>query len=210
MTEAPNSNHLVLLADDDPIFRSLVASRLARLSCRVVEAQDGAEAWSKARGSVFDLAIVDFEMPGLNGIGLVQCLRGHPRTRHLPVVMCTSRTDGGAMREAIEAGITSFLTKPLNWSMFDSHIGHLLHPCERFNESLRDVARLERALADKDAATNELIDELRRHLGRAQPTNAGVAALAIASMRTVIERFDASRALPAAAVAGARKPGAAE
>ncbi len=192
MTETPNANHLVLLADDDPIFRSLVASRLARLSCRVVEAQDGAEAWSKARGQVFDFAIVDFEMPGLNGVGLVQCLRGHPRTKHLPIVMCTSRTDGGAMREAMEAGITSFLTKPLNWSVFDSHVGHLLHSCERFNESSRDVERLEQALADKDTATTKLIEELRRHLDGTQPTNAVAVAHALSAMRAAIEHFEAA------------------
>ncbi|MCB1521777.1 MAG: response regulator [Hyphomicrobiaceae bacterium] len=118
---------IVLLADDDPIFRSLAAARLARMDCHVVEAQDGIDAWRRAKENEFNLAVVDFEMPGLNGIELIQCLRGHPRTVHMPIVMCTSRTDSNAMREAIEAGVTSFLTKPVNWSLFDNHLDHLLN-----------------------------------------------------------------------------------
>lgn len=186
-----NPENIVLLADDDPIFRSLVSSRLARLSCRVVEAQDGAEAWAKSRGHQFDLAIVDFEMPGLNGISLVQCLRGHPRTRHLPVVMCTSRSDGNAMREAIDAGITSFLTKPLNWSMFDSHVEHLLHIRASSNAAERERERLEQRLAANDAATRALLDELRLHLRRAQHARGPASDTAITAMHAAIDRFEA-------------------
>lgn len=153
---------LVLVADDDPIFRSLVSSQLAQLSCGVVEAGDGGSAWREARRHTFDLAIVDFEMPGLDGIALVQCLRGHPKTRHLPIVMCTSRTDGAAMREALGAGITSFLTKPVNWSLFDSHISHLFHIGDAADSSMRRIAMLEAVIAGlHDIVAAQATDEAK-------------------------------------------------
>lgn len=153
---------LVLVADDDPIFRSLVASRLAQLACGIVEAGDGGCAWREARRHTFDLAIVDFEMPGLDGIALIQCLRGHPKTKHLPIVMCTSRTDSAAMREAIGAGITSFLTKPVNWSLFDSHIAHLFHLGDAASSSIRRVKKLEALIAGlHDIVAAQATDEAK-------------------------------------------------
>lgn len=174
-----------LVADDDPIFRSLVTARLARMSCAVVEAEDGGSAWSKARCQNFDLAIVDFEMPGLEGINLIGCLRGHKSTQHLPIVMCTSRTDGEAMRAAINAGVTSFLTKPLNWVLFDNHLTHLFELGEAASVMARKVERLETVLqgirgvvesgspdAAKLAAIRASLDEFATHQ---QPRSSSIA-----------------------------------
>lgn len=188
MSPSPTTaERLVLVADDDPIFRSLVAARLNRMSYRVIEAEDGGSVWRTARDMEFDLAIVDFEMPGLNGISLIQCLRGHLKTQHLPIVMCTSRTDGGAMREAIDAGITSFLTKPVNWSLFEHHIGHLFNLGEAAKGATLKFAELEEQIRHSASEVGQFIAIVRRHL------DSGAAdAAKLAAIRKALENFTAS------------------
>lgn len=116
----------VLVADDDAIQRSLVKSRLAKLNAKTVEAEDGNIAWQLLVAGHFDLAIVDIGMPNFDGIELTRCIRGHPRTRHIPVIVITSRDDRAAIDSAFAAGASSFLVKPVVWSTFEHHIGFLL------------------------------------------------------------------------------------
>jgi CheY-like chemotaxis protein len=115
----------VLVADDEPITRFLTARKLARLG-HVLEAEDGLTAWDLLLSESCQLAVIDLEMPKLDGFGLIQCVRGHPKTRHLPIVVLTSRDDKDAIERALIAGATSYLIKPLNWKLFGHHIGHLL------------------------------------------------------------------------------------
>lgn len=157
----------ILVADDDPVFRSLVDSRLFHLGCQIHEAADGSEAWRVTRTHKLDLALVDFEMPGLDGLALTRCLRAHPQTRHIPIVMCTSRTDGASMMAALEAGVSSFMTKPVNWSLFEGHIRHLLHASEA---SAKNAAALEiicQVNAQKDAVLARLTASVLPLLQRA-------------------------------------------
>lgn len=149
----------VLVVDDDPIFRSLIAARLLHLDCRLIETADGAEAWHRSRSCAPDLAIIDFEMPGLDGVALVQCLRSHPSSGHIPIVMCTSRHDVSAMRDALDAGVSTFLTKPVNWSMFERHIRHLLDLC-RGTKAVRTLKRVAAAQASRDALVSQFTGEL--------------------------------------------------
>lgn len=116
----------ILIVDDDQITRSLVAAKLKTASIEVIEAEDGLEAWNIIKAGGIRLALVDVHMPNMNGLALVQCVRSHPATRHMPIVMVTSRDDHQTLQRALEAGATSYLTKPINWSLFAPHIEHLL------------------------------------------------------------------------------------
>lgn len=146
----------VLVADDDPIFRHLVAERLVKLHGHAVESEDGADAWHQLSTRPFDAAIVDLNMPGLDGVALVQCIRGYPRTRHLPVVVITSLNDADTIKACLAAGATAFITKPVNWSLFEHHLGSLLRMAatERKFRSAQQV--LEATFLVKDVAIKGL------------------------------------------------------
>ncbi len=148
----------ILAADDDPIFRSLVVARLRTIGAQVVEAESGMDAWEAASANDFALAIVDLEMPGIDGMTLIQCLRSHPRTKHIPIVVCTSRENLKAMQDAIMAGASSYLTKPLNWSMFETHIRHLLDMSEQAHAAIARAAVLETEFAALVADVGPVID----------------------------------------------------
>src|SRR5262245_18973837 len=83
----------ILVADDDPILRSLMRARLVRFNGQAVDAEDGLTAWRLLCSQTFDMAIVDLGMPNLDGISLIQCIRGYPRTRHLPIIVVTAQDD---------------------------------------------------------------------------------------------------------------------
>ncbi len=141
----------VVVADDDPIIRQLMQSKLTQLGCEPLLAEDGMEAWQLLRGKNINLAIVDLEMPNIAGIPLIQAVRGHPRTKHLPIIVVTSRRDATAIQEAFEAGATSFLTKPVNWSTFGSHIEYLMRLSQSANQARNRAQCAEAAARVRDA-----------------------------------------------------------
>lgn len=149
----------VVVADDDPIIRQLFESKLAQMDCDVQTADDGAAAWKLLRNANnVDLAIVDLDMPNVDGFALIQCARGHPRTKHLPIVVVTSRTDAKAIQEAFNAGATSFLTKPLHWGTFNSHIEYLMRLTQSAHQARNQAQRAEAAIRIKDVVLRRTLD----------------------------------------------------
>ena len=109
----------------------MAVSRLAALDVTVVEAENGEKAMHLLQEQKIDLAIIDLEMPVIDGFMLLGCIRGHPRLKHIPVVVLTGREDREAMAQALSKGATSFLQKPLNWTAFGDHIRHLIELSSR-------------------------------------------------------------------------------
>ncbi|MCB1484614.1 MAG: response regulator [Hyphomicrobiaceae bacterium] len=178
----------VLVADDDPIFRQLAESRLLRTDATVVLAADGGEAWKLTRSHRLDMAIVDFEMPGLDGIALIRCLRSHPDTRHIPIILCTSREDCSALQAASEAGASSFLRKPINWSLFERHIENFLDLCKRSHDATKSLDEARAAIAAKDVEIAKLMGELDT-LTRARDANGTYDANIVSQIRARLARF---------------------
>src|SRR5437899_2572841 len=81
----------VLVADDSAELRAVVARQLARGGYAVVEARDGSEALDLARSGAIEIALVDLDMPGLDGFGLLRQLRAEPGTASLPLILISGR-----------------------------------------------------------------------------------------------------------------------
>ena len=116
----------VLVVDDEAITRSIVKAKIRVIGADVFEAEDGKTALSRLGENPFDLIIVDLDMPKMNGIELISRIRNELRLKHLPIVVLTGNEIKTALNEALCAGATSFMQKPLNWSCFGPHIQHLL------------------------------------------------------------------------------------
>lgn len=141
----------VLIADDDPLMRSLVAANLAGRAVAVTEAADGQEAWTLLLDRTFEIALIDLSMPGIDGFTLIRCMRAHPRTKHMPIVVITSSADREAVAHAFEAGATSFLTKPVNWALFGHHIDFLIRSHHGTSQARASRQQAEAVARAKDA-----------------------------------------------------------
>ena len=129
----------LLFADDDPILREFAKVHLATESAAVITASDGEEAWAALRGETFDLALVDLEMPKLDGFGLVRRIRDTARTADLPVIVCTGREDIAAIDRAFDCGATGFVTKPINWRLLSYQVRFVMRAHR--TESSLELAR---------------------------------------------------------------------
>jgi CheY-like chemotaxis protein len=105
----------VLIVDDDPSIRKLVATTLEDVAgFELVEAADGNEALELAREQAPAIVLLDIDMPGMDGLEVCRQLRDHPETADATVVMLTAAADQEAERAAEEAGADLFLTKPFS------------------------------------------------------------------------------------------------
>lgn len=117
----------VLIVDDDAFSRTTVAKKVQQLRATTLEAADGQQAFALLSREQIDLAIVDLEMPIMNGLELLDCIRSVPELKNLPVLVLTAAEDRASLERALQCGATSLMIKPLNWAAFSSHIEHILH-----------------------------------------------------------------------------------
>jgi two-component system chemotaxis response regulator CheY len=105
----------VLIVDDDPSIRKLVATTLEDVAgFELVEAADGDEALELARDEAPAIVLLDIDMPGIDGFEACRRLRAQPQTADATVVMLTAAADEEAERAAEEAGADLFITKPFS------------------------------------------------------------------------------------------------
>jgi CheY-like chemotaxis protein len=111
---APEGNHTVLVADDDPTIVQLLTLTLEPDGFRVVTAHDGPSALRTAALEHPSLVLLDWQMPGADGIEVTRALRGHddPALRDVPIVLITSQSGAENTAAGFAAGVTDYLTKP--------------------------------------------------------------------------------------------------
>lgn len=101
----------VLVVDDSLTTRMLVKALLESAGYRVTLTSDGSEALGLLAEAGYDLIIIDFEMPGMNGLELAECIRGTPGRSDIPMVMLTSRGDDETKRRGLAAGMRAYIVK---------------------------------------------------------------------------------------------------
>ncbi len=103
----------VLVVDDQQTIRSLVRNGLQQLGfVEVVEAIDGEDALRKLIGQKFHLIISDFNMPNLDGLGLLRAVRAHDALKGTGFIMLTGRADKELVQRAVQFGVNNYLVKP--------------------------------------------------------------------------------------------------
>ena len=104
----------ILIADDEPNIRQLVAFTLRRRGYEIVEAEDGTTALELIRQATPDLVVLDVMMPGLTGIAVVQQLSADPATAEIPVILLSAKGQGVEIEEGLASGARLYLVKPFS------------------------------------------------------------------------------------------------
>ncbi|HEY9014295.1 MAG TPA: response regulator, partial [Gemmatimonadales bacterium] len=102
----------VLLVEDEEQLRRVMKDLLQREGYRVAEARDGVQALDEVDRFAPDVIILDLNLPGLDGYGVLQQLRSRPATSRIPVMVLTAKGDEDNEVRVFELGADDFVTKP--------------------------------------------------------------------------------------------------
>lgn len=105
----------VLLAEDDEANAAYAEAALCHFNCRVQAVSDGVAAVCAARGDLFDIILMDFHMPGMDGHEAtrdIRALESRERRRRTPIVAITASAMPDERRRCLEAGMDDVLIKP--------------------------------------------------------------------------------------------------
>lgn len=105
----------VLIVDDSPTMRQIVAFTLTNAGFTVIEAEHGKDAVSKvAKGPKMDIVVTDLNMPEMDGITLIKELRRLSAFKFTPILMLTTESAVEKKQAGKEAGATGWIVKPFN------------------------------------------------------------------------------------------------
>lgn len=119
-TEQPPGDSLVfkreriLVVEDSVTTRKVISITLSQKGFEVIEAGDGLEALSKVRDAKPDLILLDIILPKMDGYGVLSIMKSNPETKHIPVIMLTSKDAYAYKVKGELAGSTAYLTKPFD------------------------------------------------------------------------------------------------
>jgi class 3 adenylate cyclase len=141
----------VLIADDDWLNRDLLEAYLVSSGCEVVTAADGVAGLDLARAAPLDLALLDVQMPRMDGLALCRALKSSPQTRFVPVIIVTALDSEDEKLKALEAGADDFVSKPYNSIVLLTRVRSLLR-IKRLHDDLETRNRVLRQVLDRYVA----------------------------------------------------------
>jgi len=167
----------VLIVDDDPKNRKMMAAALSSYGYRVLEAPNGEDCLAMIRKFEVDLILLDVMMPGIDGFEVCRRLKADETTRMIPIIMITALDNVESKLQAIDAGSDDFLCKPPNQIELAARIRSLVR-VKRLNHNLTSIENVLYSLANaieaKDAYTQghvERVSTLALAIGRKMALN---------------------------------------
>ena len=131
---------LVLVADDDEDILELIRLRLDRCGYELVVAHTGAEALAIASRRHPDLALLDVNMPGMDGYAIIAELRGDPATSDIPVILPTARAQTADVSHGFALGADDYITKPFSPQELEGRVASQLRQTDVPMMQLRPAA----------------------------------------------------------------------
>ena len=118
-----------LIVDDQQTMRSLIRTSLHALGItQTREAPDGEEALRQLIAAPANLVMGDFNMPKLDGLGLLRAIRAHGPTSKTAVIMLTGRADRELVQRAVQFGVNNYLVKPFTTQTLKEKIEAVFGP----------------------------------------------------------------------------------
>lgn len=127
MSKTESHHGLILVADDDPDIRGILALRLERAGYETVQAASGDEALRLVRESPPALCILDVMMPQVNGFEVLREIRHDPATKEVPVLMLTASVQDKDVARGFEVGADDYLGKPFSNAELMERVSRLLN-----------------------------------------------------------------------------------
>ncbi len=138
----------ILIAEDDPVSRLVLAATLAKFGYEVVVTVNGAQAWAAFQSAdAPHLAILDWMMPEIEGVELCRRIRALPTTTPPYLILLTAKSSNEDIVAGLEAGANDYLTKPFNRAELRARLQVATHVLELQRNLAERVSELETALS---------------------------------------------------------------
>lgn len=146
----------LLVVDHDAGQWAKVAAGLAATGIVCVEAADAGAAWAQLSSQRFDIAVISLDMPGLDGVSLIQYLRNQPRSHHMPLIVIAAEGDEASVDAALQAGGSMFIARPVSVASFARHVCTLTR--------MEAAARESRTATNRAVATHRAVEAVLGNL----------------------------------------------
>lgn len=146
----------VLIVEDIPLNRFLLAQQVRQEGCQVIEACDGLQALEKLEEEPVDLILLDMHMPRLDGFGVLERLRADERHASIPVIVVSSVDDTEATVRCIELGAADYLLKPIHPALLRARLRTCLEKKQQMNQLLELQEHLQQRNQDLEHLNLEL------------------------------------------------------
>jgi two-component system alkaline phosphatase synthesis response regulator PhoP len=138
-----------LVVEDDPDIVELIAHYLKAEGFETTASADGREALERLRAEVFQVVILDLQLPGMDGLSLCREIRADKQTRAVPVIMLTARADEADRVVGLEVGADDYVVKPFSPKELVARVRAILRRLDRNEET---AARLSLGDLELDTA----------------------------------------------------------
>lgn len=125
------SSNKILVIEDNPLNLELVTDLLEVNGFMVHPAHTAEEGLRLARELLPDLVLMDFGLPGMDGLAATRNLKANPATRHLAVIGLTAHAMKGDAEAALEAGCDGYIAKPIDTRTFIETLTRFLAPASQ-------------------------------------------------------------------------------
>lgn len=118
--------NMILIVEDEEAIRDLIRINLTAAGFSCEEAEDGLQALAKAKAARPDLILLDWMLPGLDGLGVLRKLKADPDLSTVPVLMVTAKSEENDVVLGLEMGASDYVTKPFSNKVLIARIRALL------------------------------------------------------------------------------------
>lgn len=140
----------ILVVDDDPVNRDMLARRLHKQGFTVTIAKNGAQALELLQQKAFDLLLLDILMPGLSGYEVLRQIKESSQLQHIPVLMISALDDMDGIVRCIQSGAEDYISKPFNPVFLNARISAVLE-----KKRLRDQQQIYLKQIEEEKANAE-------------------------------------------------------
>ena len=138
----------ILVVDDEPFNRDVLAQELELLDHEAVAAVDGRDALQRLAGEAVDLILLDIMMPDMDGFEVLRRLKLDARLRHVPVIMISALDDLDSVVRCIELGAEDHLPKPFDPVLLKARVGACLEKKRWHDQEVAYLSRIERQMQE--------------------------------------------------------------
>ena len=124
----------VLIADNDQLILALLDHKFKAKGFNVVLADNGLSTFGHIKSSKPDLVILDIVMPGIDGLSVLQMVRGDPATKSIPVIIASAKNYQSDIKAGLDAGATDYIAKPFSADDLVTRSIHILKKTGSRNE----------------------------------------------------------------------------